>query len=101
VLARDQLPASDTIGSPHILAEDVEVGDERSRSALDRLRNAIGAWRLHGVQPVRQRDSRLSDGVSLNRSWNNRSSWPGIQCLGVSTTSQYNRDTSRDPDSAL
>lgn len=36
------LPASDTIGSPHAIADDVEVGGERGRAALDRLRNAVG-----------------------------------------------------------
>ena len=43
------LPASDTTGSPHAVAEDVEVGGERGRAALDRLRNAVGrveaSWR--------------------------------------------------------
>jgi len=43
------LPASDTVGSPHAIAEDVEVGGERGRAALDRLRNAVGrveaSWR--------------------------------------------------------
>ena len=36
------LPASDTSGSPHAQANDVEVGGERGRAALDRLRNAVG-----------------------------------------------------------
>lgn len=43
------LPASDTTGSPHAQADDVEVGGERGRAALDRLRNAVGrveaSWR--------------------------------------------------------
>jgi len=43
------LPASDTGGSPHVQAEDVEVGGERGRDALVRLRNVIGrvesSWR--------------------------------------------------------
>jgi predicted AAA+ superfamily ATPase len=43
------LPASDTTGSPHAVADDVEVGGERGRAALDRLRNAVGrveaSWR--------------------------------------------------------
>jgi predicted AAA+ superfamily ATPase len=43
------LPASDTTGSPHAVADDVEVGGERGWAALDRLRNAIGrvesSWR--------------------------------------------------------
>jgi hypothetical protein len=34
------LPASDTTGSPHAVADDVEVGGERGRAALDRLRPA-------------------------------------------------------------
>jgi predicted AAA+ superfamily ATPase len=57
------LPASDTTDSPHTLAEDVEVGGERGRSALDRLRNAIGrvetSWRPasaeEGFEIVRRR----------------------------------------------
>src|SRR5579885_2643612 len=43
------LPASDTTGSPHAIAEDVEVGGERCSATLDRLRNAVGrveaSWR--------------------------------------------------------
>jgi predicted AAA+ superfamily ATPase len=43
------LPASDTTGSPHAQADDVEVGGQRGREALDRLRNVVGrleaAWR--------------------------------------------------------
>ncbi len=43
------LPASDTGGSPHTQADDIEVGGERGRAALDRLRNAVGrvdtSWR--------------------------------------------------------
>ncbi len=36
------LPASDTSGSPHTRADDVEVGGQRGREALDRLRNVVG-----------------------------------------------------------
>ena len=43
------LPASDTQGSPHTQADDVEVGGIRGREALDRLRNVVGrvesSWR--------------------------------------------------------
>ncbi len=57
------LPASDTTGSPHAQAEDVEVGGERGRAALDRLRNSIGrveaSWRPasaeEGFEIVRRR----------------------------------------------
>ncbi len=57
------LPASDNVGSPHAQADDVEVGGERGRSALDRLRNAIGrvetSWRPasaeEGFEIVRRR----------------------------------------------
>lgn len=57
------LPASDSTGSPHIQADDVEVGGERGRAALDRLRNVIGrlesAWRPasaeEGFEIVRRR----------------------------------------------
>ncbi|MCL6431552.1 MAG: DUF499 domain-containing protein [Anaerolineae bacterium] len=57
------LPASDTTGSPHAVADDVEVGGERGRAALNRLRNAIGrveaSWRPasaeEGFEIVRRR----------------------------------------------
>jgi predicted AAA+ superfamily ATPase len=73
------LPASDTAGSPHTQADDVEVGGVRGREALDRLRNVVGrlesSWRpataeegfeivrrrlfepLSGPQSFRQRDA--------------------------------------------
>ena len=57
------LPASDTTGSPHTQANDVEVGGQRGREALDRLRNVIGrvesSWRPasaeEGFEIVRRR----------------------------------------------
>jgi predicted AAA+ superfamily ATPase len=57
------LPASDTTGSPHAVADDVEVGGERGRVALARLRNAVGrveaSWRPasaeEGFEIVRRR----------------------------------------------
>lgn len=57
------LPASDTAGSPHIQADDVEVGGRRGREALDRLRNVVGrvesSWRPasreEGFEIVRRR----------------------------------------------
>ena len=57
------LPASDTGGSPHTQADDVEVGGTRGREALDRLRNVIGrvesSWRPasaeEGFEIVRRR----------------------------------------------
>ncbi len=57
------LPASDTQGSPHIQADDVEVGGIRGREALDRLRNVVGriesSWRPataeEGFEIVRRR----------------------------------------------
>jgi predicted AAA+ superfamily ATPase len=57
------LPASDTPASPHVQADDVEVGGERGRAALNRLRNAIGrveaSWRPasaeEGFEIVRRR----------------------------------------------
>ena len=36
------LPASDPDGSPHTVADDAEVGGQRGRDALQRLRNVIG-----------------------------------------------------------
>ncbi len=57
------LPASDTTGSPHAVADDVEVGGERGRAALNRLRNVVGrveaSWRPataeEGFEIVRRR----------------------------------------------
>jgi predicted AAA+ superfamily ATPase len=57
------LPASDTSGSPHTQADDVEVGGVRGREALNRLRNVVGrvesSWRPataeEGFEIVRRR----------------------------------------------
>lgn len=57
------LPASDTAGSPHTQANDVEVGGIRGRESLDRLRNVVGrvesSWRPataeEGFEIVRRR----------------------------------------------
>ena len=57
------LPASDSAGSPHTKADDVEVGGVRGREALDRLRNVVGrvesSWRPasaeEGFEIVRRR----------------------------------------------
>ena len=57
------LPASDTAVSPHEQADDLEVGGQRGREALDRLRNVIGrsesSWRPataeEGFEIVRRR----------------------------------------------
>jgi predicted AAA+ superfamily ATPase len=57
------LPASDTATSAHAQADDVEVGGQRGREALDRLRNVIGrveaVWRPataeEGFEIVRRR----------------------------------------------
>ena len=57
------LPASDTAASPHTRANDVEVGGQRGREALDRLRNVVGriesSWRPasaeEGFEIVRRR----------------------------------------------
>ena len=57
------LPASDTAASPHTQADDSEVGGQRGREALDRLRNVIGrvesSWRPasaeEGFEIVRRR----------------------------------------------
>lgn len=57
------LPASDTTGSPHTQADNVEVGGQRGREALDRLRNVVGriesSWRPasaeEGFEIVRRR----------------------------------------------
>lgn len=57
------LPASDTAMSPHAQAEDIEVGGQKGREALERLRNVIGrvesSWRPasaeEGFEIVRRR----------------------------------------------
>ena len=57
------LPASDTDTSPHARADDIEVGGQRGREALNRLRNVIGrlesSWRPasaeEGFEIVRRR----------------------------------------------
>lgn len=57
------LPASDSQGSPHTHADDVEVGGQRGREALERLRNVVSrvesAWRPasaeEGFEIVRRR----------------------------------------------
>lgn len=57
------LPASDTGTSPHAQANDVEVGGQRGREALDRLQNVVGrvesSWRPasaeEGFEIVRRR----------------------------------------------
>jgi predicted AAA+ superfamily ATPase len=57
------LPASDAEPSPHTQANDVEVGGQRGREALDRLRNVVGrvesSWRPasaeEGFEIVRRR----------------------------------------------
>ncbi|MCS6883598.1 MAG: Swt1 family HEPN domain-containing protein [Oscillochloridaceae bacterium] len=57
------LPASDTAGSPYTQADDAEVGGQRGREALERLRNVIGrlesSWRPasaeEGFEIVRRR----------------------------------------------
>lgn len=57
------LPASDTTGSPHAQTDDAEVGGQRGREALDRLRNVVGrvesSWRPasaeEGFEIVRRR----------------------------------------------
>ena len=57
------LPASDTSDRPHAEPDDVEVGGQRGREALDRLRNVVGrlesSWRPasadEGFEIVRRR----------------------------------------------
>lgn len=48
------LPASDTAASPHAAADDAEVGGEKGREALIRLRNVVGrlesSWRPAGPE---------------------------------------------------
>src|ERR1041385_1371495 len=55
------LPASDTQGSPHTQADDVEVGGQRGREALDRLRNVVGGVEWSG------RPARAEEGFEIVR----------------------------------
>jgi predicted AAA+ superfamily ATPase len=95
------LPASDTHGSPHTQADDVEVGGVRGREALDRLRNVVGrvesSWRpataeegfeivrrrlfepLPGPDAFKQRDAIASAFGELYR--RHRAEFPA-ECLG-------------------
>ena len=74
------LPASDTPGSPHAQADDVEVGGERGREALDRLRNVVGrvesSWRPasaeEGFEIVRRR---LFEPIDRRRSSSRTATW--------------------------
>ena len=61
------LPASDTQGSPHTQADDVEVGGQRGREALDRLRNVVGRVESSGGRRARRRDSRSCGGGCSSR----------------------------------
>jgi hypothetical protein len=60
------LPASDTTGSPHAQTDDAEVGGQRGREALDRLRNVVGrvesSWRPQALRKA----LKLCGGGSLN-----------------------------------
>jgi len=54
IITQHHLPASDTTGSPHTQADDVELGGERGREALNRLRNVVDrvavSWRPASVE---------------------------------------------------
>ena len=58
------LPASDTSGSPHTRADDAEVGGQRGREALDRLRNVVG--RVEVILASRHCRRRLRDRASAS-----------------------------------
>src|ERR1017187_9202494 len=98
------LPASDTGGSPHTQADDVEVGGQRGREALDRLRNVVGrveaSWRPasaeEGFEIVRRRlfepladQAQFKDrsrargfGSPAQRCWPRRSFMASGECRG-------------------
>ena len=76
------LPASDTSGSPHTQADDTEVGGQRGREALDRLRNVLAVWSLRGGRRAPKKDSRSFGEDCSSRWWSGSSSlraipWPG------------------------
>ena len=55
------LPASDTSGSPHAVADDVEVGGERGRAARDRLRsNCSSECHQIAIAPIVPRPRRCA-----------------------------------------
>ena len=65
------LPASDTTGSPHTQADDVEVGGQRG---VRRLTGCAMSWAVSsppGVQPVRRRASRSCGGGCSSR-WSSK-----------------------------
>jgi hypothetical protein len=61
------LPASDTTARL-TRRRDVEVGGERGRAALDRLRNALGVWKPPGVRRVPEEGFEIVRDVSSSRS---------------------------------
>ena len=87
------LPASDDTGSPHTLADDAEVGGERGREALVRLRNVVDAWNPPGGRPPRKRASRSCVAGSSSRSATPRisrtgTSWPGPSPISTEPSSR-------------
>ena len=68
--AGDQFAGIGYSGSPHAQADDVEVGGQRGREALDRLRNASGGLRRRGARERRRGVSRSFGGDYSSRSWN-------------------------------
>ena len=63
------LPASDTAGSPHTQADDVEVGGQRGREALDRLRNVVGRLEVLVATGERRRRISRSCGGGCSSQW--------------------------------
>ena len=77
------LPASDTTGSPHAIADDVEVGGERGRAHLTVCGMPWGAWKPRGVRRAPRKALRSCVGGYLSRSWTRRSSWHATPWPGI------------------
>ncbi len=91
------LPASDTTGSPHAVADDVEVGGERGRAALDRLRNAVGRVESSWRPPAPKKASRSSAAACSSRSCRASSSSRAMAWRERSSTSTGRSSRSSRP----
>ena len=94
------LPASDTTGSPHAQADDVEVGGIRGREALDRLRTSSAASSRRGVRRARRRASRSCAGGCSSRSRGPTTSSSAMSRRAPSRSSISRSGTSSRPSAA-
>ena len=78
------LPASDTSGSPHAQADDVEVGGQRGAKPWIGCAMWLDAWSLRGDLQAPKRASRSSGGGCSSRSSSSPILWTEIQWRGAS-----------------